>query len=190
MNNEFIIKNRNAIRRLTLSAMFLAIGIILPFFTGQIQHVGNMLLPMHLPVFLCGMICGWRYGGAVGLILPLLRSLLFGMPPMYPNAVGMAVELEVYGIVAGFIYGKLKRQSPLTVYIALIPAMLIGRAVWGVSQIILLNVRQDAFTWQMFTAGAFFNAIPGIIIQLILIPSVMAVLHYTGVMKFRKESEL
>ena len=71
-------------KKLTLSAMFLAIGIILPFFTGQVPQIGNMLLPMHFPVFLCGMICGAPYGLAIGFILPIFRSFLFGMPMMYP----------------------------------------------------------------------------------------------------------
>ena len=61
-----------ATRRLTLSAMFLALGLVLPFLTGQVPQIGNMLLPMHLPVFLCGLLCGWQYGAAVGFALPLL----------------------------------------------------------------------------------------------------------------------
>ena len=78
------------IKKLTLSAMFLAIGMILPFFTGQIPRIGNMLLPMHIPVLLCGLICGWQYGAAVGLVLPLLRSMTLGMPPLFPTATAMA----------------------------------------------------------------------------------------------------
>ena len=69
---------------LVLAAMFLAIGIVLPFFTGQIPQIGSMLLPMHIPVLLCGLICGWRYGALVGFVLPLVRSLWLGMPPFSP----------------------------------------------------------------------------------------------------------
>ena len=68
------------VQNLALSAMFMAIGLVLPFLTGQIPQIGSMLLPMHLPVLLCGLICGWQYGGLVGFVLPLLRYLLFGMP--------------------------------------------------------------------------------------------------------------
>ena len=96
-------------KKLTLSAMFLAIGIILPFFTGQVPQIGNMLLPMHFPVLLCGMICGAPYGLAIGFILPIFRSFLFGMPMMYPMAIAMAFELAVYGVVAGWIYGRAER---------------------------------------------------------------------------------
>ena len=65
------------IKRITLSALFLAIGYVLPFLTGQIQTIGNMLLPMHIPVLLCGIVCGWQYGLGVGLVLPITRSWLF-----------------------------------------------------------------------------------------------------------------
>lgn len=186
-NTRTVPAARKAVYKLALSAMFIAIGMLLPFLTGQIQQIGNMLLPMHLPVFLCGMICGWQYGGAVGLITPLLRSVSFGMPLLYPTAIGMAVELAVYGIVAGLIYNSLKRQNIISVYVAMIPAMLLGRAFWGVAQIVLLGIGDTAFTWQMFAAGAFLNAIPGIILQLVLIPAVMSALHYTGVLRFKKK---
>lgn len=71
------------VRNLTMSALFLALGLVLPIFTGQIPQIGSMLLPMHIPVFLCGLICGGPWGALVGLILPLLRSVLFGMPPLF-----------------------------------------------------------------------------------------------------------
>lgn len=76
---------KNYIWNLVLSAMFMAIGLVLPFFTGQIPQIGSMLLPMHLPVLLCGLICGWQYGGVVGFVLPLLRYVMFGMPPHLPH---------------------------------------------------------------------------------------------------------
>ncbi len=180
-------KTKKAIINLVLSAMFVAIGVVLPFLTGQIQQIGNMLLPMHIPVFLCGLICGWQYGLAVGLILPIFRSLLFSMPPIYPNAIAMAVELAVYGLVVGLIYSRLRKQNVLTVYASMIPAMLIGRAVWAVAEIILLGISGEAFTWQMFISGAFVTAVPGIILQLVLIPLIMSALNFSGVLKYKNE---
>ena len=94
---------RNEIRKLTISAMLFALGIVLPFFTGQVPQIGSMLLPMHIPVFLCGLICGWRYGAMVGVLLPVVRSILFGLPPMFPPAAAMAFALCTYGAVAGLI---------------------------------------------------------------------------------------
>ena len=80
------------VHNLVLAAMFLALALVLPFLTGQIPQIGGMLLPMHLPVFLCGLICGWRYGAVVGFVAPLMRMALFGMPPLVA-AVAMAFEL-------------------------------------------------------------------------------------------------
>lgn len=96
-------------RKLTLSAVFLSIGLVLPLFTMQIKEIGDTLLPMHLPVMLCGILCGSIWGGSVGLILPFLRSAIFGMPPMYPNAVWMAAELAAYGLIIGLVYNRTRK---------------------------------------------------------------------------------
>lgn len=175
-------KNRRYIQRLTLSAMFLSLGMILPFLTMQLQSIGNMLLPMHFCVLLCGLICGWRYGALVGFILPLFRSLVFGMPPMYPTALAMAFELAAYGLTVALVYAALGRKRLWQVYAALLSAMLLGRAVWGIVTAVLFGVSGDAFTVQMFFASAFLNAIPGIVLQLVLIPAIMALLK-----KMKKE---
>ena len=167
--------------------MFLAIGFVLPFFTGQIPALGSALLPMHLPVFFCGFICGWQYGGAVGLVLPILRSLFLGMPPLFPTAISMSAELAVYGLVSGAVYLLLKRKNVLALYVALITAMLAGRAVWGIAQLILLGFEGGAFTFNAFILGAFVTAIPGMILQLTLIPCVMVLLHSTKVLRFGRE---
>ncbi len=167
-------------KKLALSAMLLCIGLLLPFLTGQIKEIGNMLLPMHLPVMLCGLLCGWHFGATVGFILPLLRSLLFGMPLLYPNALAMAFELMTYGLIIGMLYAlfqKRIRVRALAVYAALLPAMLAGRAVWGIAEVILLGIGGSAFAFSAFLGGAFLNAIPGILLQLVLIPSMMEVLH-------------
>lgn len=175
-------------KKMTLSAMFIALGIVLPFFTGQIPAIGNMLLPMHIPVFLCGLICGWQYGLVIGFVLPLMRSVLFGRPVLFPSAISMAFELAAYGFVSGFIYGRSRWQCVISLYRSIIAAMIAGRAVWGLAQIVLLGISGGAFTWNMFMAAAFFNAIPGIIVQLILIPTVMMALNRTGLVRFHKKN--
>ena len=184
LKEEIIMKKQ--VKNLTLAAMFLAIGFVLPFLTGQIQTIGNMLCPMHIPVLLCGLICGWKYGAAVGFILPLLRSMIFGMPPMYPNAIAMAFELMTYGLVIGLLYSRSRWQCVVALYRCLIAAMLAGRVVWGIAKIILLGIGGSAFTVQAFLAGAVLNAIPGIILQLVLIPAIMVALHRTGLVRFRR----
>ncbi|MBD5135925.1 MAG: ECF transporter S component [Lachnospiraceae bacterium] len=178
-------KKRNSpVLNLTLAAMFMAIGLVLPFLTGQIQQIGNMLLPMHIPVLLCGLICGWKYGFAVGFILPFLRYMLFGMPILFPTGISMAFELATYGLVIGLLYYHSRWQCVVALYRSMILTMLAGRAVWGIVQILLLGISGNGFTWQMFMAGAFINAIPGIILQLILIPAIMVALNRTGLVWF------
>lgn len=177
-------------KKLTLSAMFLAIGMVLPFLTGQIPQIGNMMLPMHIPVLLCGLICGWQYGAVLGFILPLVRYLVFGMPVLFPTGTAMAFELMTYGLVIGLIYSFSRWKCIISLYRALIGAMIAGRIVWVAAQMILLGVSGGTFTMKMFLAGAFFNAVPGIIIQLVLIPTVMVALGRTGLVHFhthRKE---
>lgn len=176
----------NHVKKLVLAAMFLAIGLVLPFLTGQIQSIGNMLLPMHIPVMLCGLICGWQYGLAVGFIMPLMRSMLFSMPPMYPGAIAMAFELATYGVVIGYLYSHAKWQCVKMLYRCMFIAMLAGRVVWGVTQIVLLGVKGNVFTFQAFLAGAFLNAVPGIILQLILVPTIMVALNKAKLVPFKK----
>ena len=175
-------------KNLTLSALFLALGLVLPLLTGQLQQLGNAFLPMHLPVFLCGLIVGPVYSLIIGLILPILRHFIFGMPPLYPTAIAMSFELATYGFVSGFIYKNSRWKCIIALYESLIIAMILGRVVWGIAQIILLGLNGKAFTWQMFMAGAFLNAIPGIVFQLIFIPSFMLALHKTGLVRIHRKN--
>ena len=171
-------KNKN-IQNIALSALFLSLCLVLPFLTGQIPQLGNMLLPMHIPVMLCGLICGPQYGLLVGLIAPIMRSLLFTMPPLYPTAIAMAFELGAYGFIIGLVFSKSKWQCIKSLYKSIIIAMLSGRIVWGVAQVILLGLQSKGFTLSAFVTASILNAIPGIILQLILIPVIMLLLKKT-----------
>lgn len=175
------------VKNMVLAALFLAMGLALPFLTGQIPQIGNMLCPMHLPVLICGLICGWGYGGAVGFVLPLFRHVLFGMPP-FPNNIAMAFELATYGILSGFLYSRSKRQYIVSLYCCLIAAMVGGRIVWGCAMVVITGLAGSSFTWAMFMASAFLNAIPGIILQLVFIPALMVALDRTGMVHFRRKS--
>jgi len=178
----------NTTRNLALAAMFIAIGLVLPFLTGQIPEIGRMLLPMHIPVLLCGLICGRGYGLMVGFILPLLRGALFGMPVLFPMGVSMAFELATYGFAIGLIYHLLGRKNELALFISLIGAMIVGRIVWGIAFAILMGLSGGVFTWQLFIGGALLNAIPGIILQLILIPLIMIALDRAGFVRFNRST--
>ena len=161
-------ENKAHIRHLTYAAICLALCLVLPFLTGQIPQIGSALCPMHLPVLLAGFICGPWWAAAVGLVAPLLRHLIFGMPPIL-TAIAMAFELLTYGIVSGLLYRLLPKKTGY-IYLSLIGAMIVGRVVWGVVQVIILGLSGSPFTWAAFWAGAIANAIPGIIVQLVLIP--------------------
>jgi len=167
------------IRRLTYAALYLAVAMVLPFITGQIPEIGSALCPMHIPALLCGFMCGWPWGLAVGFIAPLLRSVVFGMPALFPNAVSMAFELAVYGGMAGFLRRKLPRRDGVT-YAVLLISMIAGRLVWGAVRVILAGLSGSTFTWALFLAGAITNAIPGIILQLVLIPVLVVAMERAG----------
>ena len=171
--------NTNRLRRFTYAALYLAIAMVLPFITGQIPQIGSMLLPMHIPALLCGFMCGWKYGLAVGFIAPLLRSVTFGMPPMIPTAVAMAFELAVYGSVAGWLRHVLPKAKAI-VYAVLLLAMILGRVAWGIIRIILAGLAVSEFSWTLFTGGAVLDAIPGIILQLVIIPPLVIVMERAG----------
>ncbi|MGN1389834.1 MAG: ECF transporter S component [Bulleidia sp.] len=168
------------IHTLTLSAMFLALGLVLPFLVLQIPSIGAMLLPMHWPVFLAAYVCGGRYAALIGFLCPLLRSVLFGMPAMYPNAIAMAFELAAYGAVTGSIYHHSETKDLKAIYFSLVSGMLIGRIVWGIAETLLLGTGENHFTFQAFLAGGFISALPGILLQLILLPVLVNRLRKTG----------
>ncbi|MCL2513188.1 MAG: ECF transporter S component [Oscillospiraceae bacterium] len=172
---------KQIILKTVLSGLFLALCIVLPFITVNAPQLGSILLLMHIPVLLCGFVCGAPYGLAVGFIAPLLRSLLFQGPPMVPPmAPVMAFELAAYGFFCGLLYKLIKIKKPYNIYISLPASMLIGRAVWGVAMYFAANVFagfKDAFTLTAFIAGAFGTALPGIIIQLAIIPFLVVALE-------------
>lgn len=160
------------VNKLTLSAMFLALACILPFFTGQIPKIGTMLCPMHIPILLCGFFCGPVWGMMVGAMTPVLRSFILGMPVMFPTAICMAFELAAYGFTTGFLYKHLPRKKSF-VYLSLAAAMLIGRIVWGIAMLICVHLEGNSFGWTTFISTAVITAIPGIILQFVLVPVVV-----------------
>ena len=178
--------NRNNTLKIIYSALCLCLALVLPLFTGQIRILGKMLNLMHIPIFLCGMLCGWKYGGLIGFITPLLRSVIFGMPNLYPNAVGMAFELGVYGLVSGILY-KILYDKKGGIFIALIVAMLVGRIVWGLVTLLLWSFMGDIFTFALFIKGAFIDSVIGIVIQFVLVPIIISILQKNGLAPLTKK---
>lgn len=151
-------------QKLTATALCVAMGLLLP----QLFHAigaGAVFLPMHIPVLLCGFICGAPFGALCGLVTPLLSSLITGMPPMFPTCAAMMLELAAYGALTGLLYGK-----KLNVYLSLVGAMLGGRVVSGIANALFMGMAGRAYGFQAFLAASFVTALPGILLQLILVP--------------------
>lgn len=167
----------NKTKKLVLSAMFLAIAMVLPSLFGGAQPILQRISPMHLPVMLCGFACGWPYGLAVGIISPLLRGTLFGVPPLVPTGLSMACELATYGFVTGFLYQFFSKKKYM-LYVELLIAMLAGRIVMGLVDIPLYGMAGKEYSLKIFLTMAFVNAVPALIFQIIVVPLL--------VMAFRK----
>ncbi|MCL2056134.1 MAG: ECF transporter S component [Oscillospiraceae bacterium] len=172
-------KRKINLKNLTSAGVCLALCLFLPFLTGNIPQIGSALSPMHIPVLLCGFIAGPLYAAVVGIIAPLLRFALFGMPPLMPVGVAMCFELAAYGIISGVLYKMLPKKTAF-IYVSLVSAMLLGRVVWGLAMWAVLGASGVPFTLTMFMAGAFVNAVPGIIVHIILIPVIVMALRKAG----------
>ncbi len=163
-------------QKIIYAAMFFAMGMILPLLTAQLKEIGDSLLPMHLAVMLCSIICGWKYGLFVGFALPLLRSVVFGMPILYPNAVWMSAELATYGFLMGFLYNKFFEQQTWWLFCSMTITMLAGRIVWGISKAYLLGLAGRTLTLGGFIIGGFVDALFGIVIQFVFIPAIISII--------------
>lgn len=162
-------------KRLILASLCLALGVVLPIAFHSVANAGSIFLPMHIPVLLCGLICGWPYGLACGALTPILSSLITGMPPM-AYVPSMVCELAVYGLVTGLIFRYVKTGKTIVdIYIALISAMLLGRITFGVLNALIFRAGEYSIT--IWATAAFATALPGIVIQLIIIPILIIALQ-------------
>ncbi len=169
-------------KKIAIASMLLAVSFVLPFFTGQIPEIGNMLCPMHIPVILCGFVTGPAWGFVVGLISPVLRSVILGMPPLFPTAFSMAFELSAYGFISGFLFERLPRKN-IYIYINLVISMILGRIIWGIVTFMLMGLDTETFGFSVFISSAVINAVPGIILQLIVIPITVIFVDKKGIIK-------
>lgn len=175
------IMDRFSTRRLVMAALCTALGVVLPTLTHSIPNAGSVLLPMHIPVLLCGLACGWPYGLACGLMAPTLSSLITGMPgPAYLPA--MVCELAAYGLISGLTARFVRTgKRPADLYIQLISAMLLGRVVYGMMNALVFQA--GVYSMELFITAAFVTAAPGILIQLAVLPSLVMVLEKARVVE-------
>lgn len=160
-------------RQLMYMSLLVAVGVILPMAFHMIGAGGAIFLPMHIPVFLTGIILGPWFGMLVGAVTPFLSSFLTGMPPMLPMLPIMFVELALYGLIIGYLCHTKK----FNIYFGLILSMVIGRIGAGLVVWVMVsffNMTRLPANPVLFSSGAIITGLPGIIIQLILIPLISA----------------
>ena len=161
--------------KLTFSSVCLACCFFLPLLTSSAPEVSAMLCLMHFPVMVCGMMCGAPWGIAVGVTAPILRSLMFGMPFMYPDAVAMALEMGVYGFICG-LEANDPRKSPGNVFLDLVLSMVAGRVAWGIIMTFFALISNVPFSVELYKTSIL-NTWPGIILQLISLPPLIVFLQ-------------
>lgn len=161
-------------RDLAITGVLIAMGLILPTIFHAFNMGGPVFLPMHIPVLLCGLLIGRKYGFWSGLITPLLSSILTGMPPLFPVAFTMSIELATYGYVSGL----LKKKT--NVYVALIGAQVVGRIVATLSNFVILGIVGKPFAFSTYLTGVFVTALPGILLQIILVPAAIIIIEKAG----------
>ena len=170
------------IKRLTLTALSVALCVVLPMAFHVIPNAGSVMLPMHIPVLLCGLVCGWQYGLLCGILGPLVSSVLTGMPPAAVLP-GMMVECGMYGCVGGLMMERIHTGSLYAdLYICLPVAMLAGRVISGVVKALILTPGLSITAW---ATASFVTALPGISIQLILLPTLIVALTRAGLIPAR-----
>jgi niacin transporter len=177
-----------SVKKMVLTALFIAIGIILPLAFHSLPYGlgGRAILPMHIPVLLAGLICGAPFGLIAGIATPLLSHLITGMPPsVFLGA--MTVELAAYGAAAGLLmrFVPVKHFYAKT-YISLIGAMLIGRVIYGAVNGLIFSAGE--YSTQMWITAMFVTALPGIVIQIIAIPSIVVALQRERLIEVANES--
>jgi len=162
----------NKTRKLVWASFLLILGIILPRLVNLAgsQALGNLISPMHIPVFLTALILGPFYGALVGFITPLFSTLIFAMPPMMPPiAVFMAFELAALGLTAGYLYSNKSKN----IYLSITAAVIMGRFIYGLALLALGPLFSFNPPFIPFMQGAFLTGIPGIVIQFVIIPPII-----------------
>lgn len=157
-----------------LTSLFICIGIVLPMVFHSFSMAGNMFLPMHIPVILCAIVCREKWGAFCGFLVPIISSFLTGMPPIFPVAIVMSFELACYGAILPILIKK------YNIYVSLIITLFIGRIFACIVNFFILGVVPSINALITFIGGLFITALPGIIIQLILIPILYKFLKKRG----------
>ena len=159
------------VKKSIITAVCIALCYVIPLMFHGIQNAGNIFCPMHIPVFICGLICGWQYGLLCGIAGPALSSALSGMPPVaiLPS---MMVELAAYGTAAGLMMKLVRTKSTYAdLYISLIVAIVCGRVLAGLAKALIFA--RGSYSMSAWIAGSVVTSWPGTVIQLVFIPTIV-----------------
>ena len=174
-------QRNDSLYRLLITAILLAVGMVLPFLTGQIPTVGQLISPLHIPVFICGLTCGWGWGAALGFLLPVARGLIFGMPPFPAVGLPMAFEMLVYGLATGLLYPMLRKvfrgKNIVAMLIAMVAAMILGRCAGGTTRAVMMGVQGSTYSFAAFFASYFTGTAVGAVIHIIVCPLIVLALE-------------
>ncbi len=174
----------SGIRRVCICALCIALCYVLPILFHTVA-AGPVLAPMHIPVLLCGLVCGSGCGVICGLFGPILSSVLTGMPPV-TALITMIPELCTYGFVSGLLMQHIRtNRSPVDVYCALIPAMILGRIAGGLASAAFYLGTTGVYTMSMWAGTYLITSLPGILVHLILVPSLYLTLTTARVIPVR-----
>lgn len=169
-------------KQIVLTGVCTALCVVLPMAFHTFPNGGSVFLPMHIPVLLCGLICSWPYGLICGLLGPALSCVLTSMPPiaMLPS---MMVECAVYGCAASITMKLVRTQKTyLDLYISMTIAMVLGRFVAGLVKALILAPGTPVFAW---VSTSLVQGIPGIVIQLAVIPTIVYALMRARMLPLR-----
>ena len=174
-------QKNDSLYRLLITAIMLALGMVLPFLTGQIPTIGQLISPLHIPAFICGLTCGWVWGAALGFLLPVARGLIFGMPPFPAVGLPMAFEMLFYGLLTGLLYPRLRKafegKAIVAILIAMVIAMIAGRCAGGITRAVMMGMQGQGYAFSAFFASYFTGTAVGAVIHLIVCPLIVLALE-------------
>ena len=174
-------QRNDSLYRLLITAILLAVGMVLPFLTGQLQSFGQLISPLHIPAFICGLTCGWGWGAALGFVLPILRGLIFGMPPFPAVGLPMDFELMFYGLVTGLLYPltrkAFKDKRLVAMLVSMLVAMIVGRCAGGIAKAVMMGLQNQGYAFSTFIASYFTGTVVGAVIHLLVCPLIVLALE-------------
>lgn len=175
---------QNKIKDLVAAGLLVAAGILMPMAFHTYKLGGPVFLPMHIPVLLGGFMLSKNLAALVGLLTPFLNFVITSMPSP-PFVFAMMAELATYGLVSSILFHERKWG----IYPALFGAMLSGRLASIVANwLIITGILGMPFNFAKVMTSLFITGLPGIIIQVILIPLIVKLIQSRTALQWQSNS--